>query len=91
MRWKLPTLAALAAVVLLAGGGALAGLLAGGAAGVVIGGVGGGLAGVAAGYVPVFQDRARQRAETCDEQTHFSQANRIREVRQLAGPGQGQS
>jgi hypothetical protein len=63
MRWKLPTLAALTAVVL-AGGGALAGLAAGGVAGAVIGAVvSGGLAGVAAGYVPLFQDRAWQRAE----------------------------
>jgi hypothetical protein len=63
MRWKLPTLAALAAVVVLAGGCAAIGLAAGGVPGVVTGAVTGALAGVAAGYVPVLGDRARQRQE----------------------------
>ncbi len=61
VRWKLSALAALVVLVLLAGGGALVGLVVGGAAGSVIGAVTGGLAGVPAGYVPVFQDRARER------------------------------
>jgi NB-ARC domain len=60
---KLQALAALAAAVLLGGGGALAGFLAAGTAGAVITGVAATLAGVPAGYVPVFLDRARQRRE----------------------------
>src|SRR5215472_11852786 len=67
MRWKLSALAALAVVVVLAGGGALAGLVIGGAAGAMVGAAAGGLAGVAAGYVPVFQDRARQRREGLEQ------------------------
>ena len=54
-------------VVLLAGGGAAVGLSVGGFAGAVTGTVTGGLAGVAAGYVPVFQDRVRQRRERLEQ------------------------
>ena len=67
MRWKLSALVALAVLVLLAGGGALVGFAVGGAAGSVIGAVTGGLAGVPAGYVPVFQDRARQRRQKLEQ------------------------
>ena len=61
VRWKLPTALALTVVIILAVGSALAGLVVHGTVGAVIGAAIGGLAGVAAGYVPIFQDRAGQR------------------------------
>lgn len=63
MRWRLPTLVTLALVVVLAVGSALAGLAIHGPTGAAVGAMIGGLAGVAAGYVPVFQDWARQTAD----------------------------
>jgi hypothetical protein len=51
---------AIAVVVVLAAGGALVGLAIHGPVGLSIGAAIGALAGVAAGYVPIFQDRARQ-------------------------------
>jgi hypothetical protein len=86
MRWTLPGLAALAAVVVLAGGGAAAGLAAGGSAGAVTGSVAGGLAGVAAGYVPVYADRTRQRRERL-ELDAARQAEARRELAAVSEPG----
>jgi hypothetical protein len=58
--WRLPTAIALAVVVVLAVGSALAGLAIHGPTGALIGAGIGGLAGVAAGYVPLLQDWAKQ-------------------------------
>ena len=60
VKWRLPTAMALVVVVVLAAGGALVGLVVHGLIGAVIGAAVAALAGVAAGYVPVFRDRARQ-------------------------------
>src|SRR5690348_2194894 len=79
VKWRLPTLAALVVVMVLAAVSTLAGLAIGGPAGAVIGAVTGALAGVAAGYVPVFQDRARHRREKL-EQDAASQAEAHRQL-----------
>ena len=64
MRWKLPTVATLIVVLLLAAGGALIGLVIRGSVGAAVGAAVIALGGVVAGYVPGFRDRAeRQRAE----------------------------
>lgn len=61
MRWKLPTAATVIVVLLLAAGGALAGLVIHGDIGAVIGAAILALGGVVTGYVPVLRDRADRR------------------------------
>ncbi|HXL93452.1 MAG TPA: hypothetical protein VN969_31360 [Streptosporangiaceae bacterium] len=73
-------------MVVLAGGGAAAGLAAGGSASAVIGAATGGLAGVAAAYVPVYGDRARQRRERL-QQDAARQAEARRRLMAASEPG----
>jgi tetratricopeptide (TPR) repeat protein len=61
MRWRIPALSAILAVVALTVTGVGAGLVIHGSAGALIGAVPGALAAVAAGFVPVFNEVGKQR------------------------------